>query len=128
MSIFPKTELYYKVKKGLVKTVQDAEEIEMFNFLLDYMKNSGYELSVVLAFNKPGVAFRQEEELLLGTAEMVGLGLSAFSVANDCFYSNTSSFAEYYNLIEANRLPITRGRYLIPQPGWPSASFMDCGS
>lgn len=114
LSIFPKTELYYKVKKGLVKTVQDAEEIEMFNFLLDYMKNSRYELSVVLAFNKPGVAFRQEEELLLGTAEMVGLGLSAFSVANDCFYSNTSSFAEYYNLIEANRLPITRGRYLDP--------------
>jgi coproporphyrinogen III oxidase-like Fe-S oxidoreductase len=52
--------------------------------------------------------------LLLGTAEMMGLGLSAFSVANDCFYSNTSSFAEYYNLIEANRLPITRGRYLDP--------------
>ena len=114
LSIFPKTELYYKVKKGLARPIQDAEEIEMFNFLVDFMKSTGYELSVVLAFNKPGVAFRQEEELLLGTAEMVGLGLSAFSVANNCFYSNTSSFADYYKLIEANRLPITRGRYLDP--------------
>jgi oxygen-independent coproporphyrinogen-3 oxidase len=114
LSIFPKTELYYKVKKGLAQPIQDAEEIEMFNFLVNYMAGSGYELSVVLAFNKPGVAFRQEEELLLGTAEMVGLGLSAFSVTNDCFYSNTNSFAEYYKLIEANQLPITRGRYLDP--------------
>jgi oxygen-independent coproporphyrinogen III oxidase len=112
LSIFPKTELYYKVKKGLAKPVPDEKEIEMFNFIVDHMARSGYELTVVLAFNKPGVAFRQEEELLLGTADMVGLGLSAFSVANDCFYSNTSSFAEYYKLIEANQLPITRGRRL----------------
>jgi oxygen-independent coproporphyrinogen III oxidase len=114
LSIFPKTELYYKVKKGIVKPIQDDQEVEMFNFLVNYMAGSGYELTVVLAFNRPGIAFRQEEDLLSGTAGLVGLGLSAFSVANDCFYSNTSSFAEYYRLIEANQLPITRGRRLDP--------------
>lgn len=112
LSIFPKTELYYKVKKGLVSRVTEGEEVQMFHFLIDYMATSGYELSVVLAFNKPGIAFKQEEDLLLGGAELVGLGLSAFSVANDCFYSNTSSFAEYYKLLDAGQLPVTRGRLL----------------
>jgi oxygen-independent coproporphyrinogen III oxidase len=115
LSIFPKTELYYKVKKGLAAPAPDTREIEMFKFLVETLPAAGYELSVVLAFNKPGIHFLQEEELLLGRAELVGLGLSAFSVANNYVYSNSNSFAEYYKLVRQGVLSITRGRHLDRQ-------------
>jgi oxygen-independent coproporphyrinogen-3 oxidase len=100
------------MKKGTVTPLSESAEIEMFNFLLEALPAAGYPLSMVLAFNQPEFHFRQEEDLLLGRAEMVGLGLSAFSVANDYAYANTSSFAEYYKLLGEGVLPITRGRQL----------------
>lgn len=112
LSIFPKTELYHKMSKGAVLPLSELTEIQMFKYLLDTLPAAGYPLSMVLAFNQPEFHFRQEEDLLLGRAEMVGLGLSAFSVANDYAYANTSSFAEYYRMVGDGILPITRGKYL----------------
>lgn len=112
LSVYPKTELYYKVQKGLVRLPSETLEMEMFEFLTRTLNASGYELSVVLAFNLPGFRFRQEEDLLRGSAELVGLGLSAFSVANGYFYSNTNSFADYYKHVRRGELPITQGRKL----------------
>ncbi len=84
----------------------------MFEFLMDFFEDAGYELSVVLAFNQPDIHFMQEEDLLLGRTELIGLGLSAFSVANGYFYSNTGSFADYYTKIGQGVLPIAQGRAL----------------
>ncbi|MEW5804632.1 MAG: radical SAM protein [bacterium] len=52
--------------------------------------------------------------------DQIGFGLTAFSSLRDRFALNTQNFSEYYEMIEAGRLPVNRGyiRDLEQQVRW----------
>jgi oxygen-independent coproporphyrinogen III oxidase len=111
LSVFPRTELFFKIQKGRLRPHTEAQEIEMFDLLLQSIPAAGYELSSLLSFSRPGIRFRQEEETLLEGVEMLGLGASAFSIVNGFVYANHAQLPSYYRCLEdERRLPLHRGR------------------
>lgn len=112
LSVFPKTELAFKLQRGMVRLPAEETAVAMVDLLIDRFTRAGYDLDTILCFAKPGTHFLQEEDVLLRGAPLLGLGLSSFSVIDGWAFANTSSFKEYYEAIAAGSLPIARGRPL----------------
>ena len=112
LSVFPNTELAYKLNHGLACLPAGETVAGMVDLLIDRFTQSGYNLDTVLCFAKPGTHFVQEEDVLLRGTAMVGMGLSSFSVIDGWIYANTGSFKEYYEAVGSGSLPIARGRPL----------------
>jgi oxygen-independent coproporphyrinogen III oxidase len=112
LSIFPKTALYAKTRRGALEPLSEEEEIAMFDICVNEICAAGYDIETILCFTRPGIRFRQEEELLKEGVELLGLGLSAFSVVNGFVTANAPTLPEYLALVEGGRLSVTRGRRL----------------
>jgi oxygen-independent coproporphyrinogen-3 oxidase len=112
LSVFPKTELAYKLNRGLARLPAEDAVVGMVDLLIDQFTQAGYNLDTILCFAKPGTHFVQEEDVLLRGVALIGMGLSSFSLTKGWIYVNTNSFKEYYEAIGSGSLPIARGRPL----------------
>lgn len=112
LSVFPKTALYAKTRRGALEPLGEADEIAMFDVCVDTIRAAGYDIETILCFTRPGIRFRQEEELLKEGVALVGLGLSSFSIVNGFVTANATTLPEYLSLVEGGRLSVTRGRRL----------------
>ncbi len=112
LSVFPKTELAFKLQRDLVSLPTEGAAVAMVQRLIERFTEAGYNLDTVLCFAKPGTHFMQEEDVLLRGTDLLGLGLSSFSVIDGWAFANTNSFKDYYEAIGRGSPPIARGRPL----------------
>ncbi len=92
-------------KKGLVKEIGEDLEADMYQYVFDFFKKSGYEHYEISSFSKKG--FESKHNMTYWrNEEYIGLGLGAAGYIDDLRYTNVKSFAAYYKSLEENRLPL----------------------
>lgn len=86
------------------------ETIMMKQLAIDILNQHGYHENLRRVFTKkPEYYSHYADNQCCGLLDQIGLGLTAFSSLRDRFGLNTQHFQEYYQKIEAGKLPLNRG-------------------
>lgn len=112
ISIHPGTLLYYKIKKLALPKVDADTEIKMMELAIDRITKAGYTPLTMLSFSKDKGIYNLQQEVLRYGGELLGLGLSSFSVIKQYVYVNTFCFDEYLRRCSNFRLPIIKGSFI----------------
>ncbi|GHV49553.1 coproporphyrinogen III oxidase [Bacteroidia bacterium] len=88
------TPLHNLMEKELVQAVDEDASVEMFNLLMDYLANAGYEHYEISNFAKPGWVSRHNSSYWLGK-KYLGIGPSAHSYDSQNREWNISSLPKY---------------------------------
>lgn len=115
ISVHPGTSLYHKIKKGILPKVDTQREIKMMELALDRITKAGYTLYTMFSFSKSDGIYNLQQEVLKKGGELLGLGLSSFSVINQHVYVNTPHFGEYIRLCNEFILPIFKGSFITKE-------------
>ncbi len=100
-----------RVKQTRANTVPSTEEALMMKQLaIELLRAHGYHENLRRVFSKKKPDFSlYAHNQCCELYDQIGLGLTAFSSLRDRFGLNTQSFEEYYQLVNAGRLPLNRG-------------------
>lgn len=102
--------IMYRNSKSLFPS--EEENLLMHIMAIEKFLNAGYiqitPYQFIISWKYPYA--HQEHKAKNG--EIYALGVTGHSFFHNCDYHNQSSFAKYKSLLEENRLPVERGRYL----------------
>ena len=93
-------------KKGLLKTVAEAEEAAQFQLLMDRLPEAGYEHYEISNFARPGYQARHNSNYWKG-AYYLGIGPSAHSFNGTTRQHNVAHNAQYEKALRQHALPAT---------------------
>ena len=103
--LLPGTKIYERVESGAMKLPNEETEQEMYETIIDYLTDSGYEMRALWSLaTKPRNYFGPFE-----FEEYIGIGPNAWSLINDFLYLNTASLEEYIKFLKDGKLPIKKG-------------------
>lgn len=105
--LYPHSKLYKDVKKGLVKLPSEEEIKKTHYSTIGFMTSMGYDAGV-WEFRKRG-AKGKGYATCTRPDEVIGIGVSSYSVLDSFFYFNTAFLNEYMDSIAKKKLPIAIG-------------------
>ncbi len=97
-----------------------AEKLDILQMTIERLAKAGYVYIGMDHFAKPGdeLAIAQREDTLYrnfqgysthADCDLIGLGITSIAQVNRCYSQNVKSLDEYYERIDAGRLPVLRG-------------------
>lgn len=98
------TPLYKKWKQGLLSKKSDDEDAEMYSFVIDYLKQNGFEQYEVSNFAKDG-KYCKHNLWSWHSGEYFAFGVSSHGYLNDVRFKNFRNLNNYYKSIDAKELP-----------------------
>ncbi|MBE5738299.1 MAG: radical SAM family heme chaperone HemW [Clostridiales bacterium] len=99
------TELCRLVNSGAVKLPKESKTLGMYNFVLKYLREQGYDRYEVSNFAKPNMECKHNRNIW-NMSEYLGFGAGAHSYFKGDRYSNVLSIEEYISLISSGKTPI----------------------
>jgi len=103
--LLPGTKIFERVESGSMKLPAEKTEQKMYETIIDYLTNSGYEMRALWSLaTKPRNYFGPFE-----FEEYIGIGPNAWSLINNFLYLNTASLKEYIKSLNEGKLPIKMG-------------------
>ncbi len=99
------TVFWSKLQKGHLKETDEDFEAEMYEYIIDFLKENGYIHYEISNFSKKGLSGKHNTKYWKNK-EFIGVGLSAASYYNQRRYSNTRIFSKYYESIRKKEHPI----------------------
>lgn len=103
--ISSRAKLSNKIEKGLV-IPSEKKRKKMYLAIIDFLTQRGYNAGV-WQFTKQDV--KRDYTTCARPDEVIGLGVSAFSITSPYFYINTTFLEDYISSIADKRLPIAAG-------------------
>ncbi|MCX7737531.1 MAG: radical SAM family heme chaperone HemW [Candidatus Kapabacteria bacterium] len=104
--IFEKgTPLYNEMKKGKIKPVDDNIDSELYEIVIDFLTDNGYEQYEVSNFAK-NQKYCNHNLKYWHNQEYLAFGPSAHGFYKNIRYKNKRSLKTYINLLKSNTLPI----------------------
>ena len=105
------TPLDDKIKMGILKVLPDDEVVEMYDYVVAYLKKYGLNRYEVSNFAQDGYECKHNMNYWkLG--EYLGVGVSAHSYMNGTRQANVSDIKKYIDSINNNQLPVISKEYL----------------
>jgi menaquinone C8-methyltransferase len=89
--------------------VDNSQEQKYYNIILKEVYSQNYHPSTVWCFSKGN---RMIDEYIVDYADYVGIGSGSVSLVNGIFYVNTFSLEKYSEMLNHDRLPVSRLRQL----------------
>lgn len=103
--LLPDTKLHEHVDSGLMKLPAETKEQEMYETIIDYLTDSGYEMRALWSLStKPRNYYGPFE-----FEEYIGIGSNAWSLIDNFLYLNVTSPKEYIKFLKDGKLPIKKG-------------------
>ena len=99
------TIFFGKLKRGILKEMDQDLEAEMFETIINFLKGNGYNHYEISNFSKKGMEGRHNLKYWRNQ-EFLGVGMSAASFYKNRRYSGVRTFKKYYSLIDKNEIPI----------------------
>jgi coproporphyrinogen III oxidase-like Fe-S oxidoreductase len=109
--LFPYTKMAKDVERGKISLLGGEQERAMYNEMVHFLTNSGYEMCSVWSFARRGVDKYGSVE----REEYIGVGAGAMTMTNQFTYANTHPVAEYVRATERG-LPIAIGTIYSEKP------------
>lgn len=106
--LLPETKIYEHVESGLMELPTEETEQEMYETIIDYLTDSGYEMRALWSLSTEPRDYYGPFEF----EEFIGIGSNAWSLIDNFFYLNTSSLKEYIKFLNKGELPIKKGTAL----------------
>ena len=103
--LLPGTKIYEYIESGLMKLPTEKMEQEMYETIINYLTDSGYEMRALWSLStKPRNYYGPFE-----FEEYIGIGSNAWSLIDNFLYLNTASVREYIKFLKDGKLPIKKG-------------------
>ena len=99
------TIFFGKLKRGILKEMDQDLEAEMFETIINFFKENGYNHYEISNFSKNGMSGKHNLKYWRNK-EFLGVGMSAASFYGNKRYNGVRTFKKYYNLIDENKIPI----------------------
>ena len=99
------TIFFGKLKRGILKEMEQDLEAEMFETIINFLKGNGYNHYEISNFSKKGMEGRHNLKYWRNE-QFLGVGMSAASFYKNRRYSGVRTFKKYYSLIDKNEIPI----------------------
>ncbi len=111
LTIKPGTEYYKKHKRGELKLPTEDEEFEMYNWVINFLEESGFEHYEISNFARPNK--RSMHNLIYWQNKpYLGIGAGAYSFIKGYRYMNYENPAIYIKEIMSGTLPVDNGEKL----------------
>lgn len=111
LTIKPGTEYYKKHKRGELKLPTEDEEFEMYNWVINFLEESGFEHYEIANFARPHK--RSMHNLIYWQNKpYLGIGAGAYSFIKGYRYMNYENPAIYIKEIMSGTLPVDSGEKL----------------
>lgn len=94
-----------KLKKGILREMDQDLEAEMYQTIIDFFEKEGYEHYEISNFSRENKRGRHNLKYWKNK-EFIGVGMSSSTYFNGKRYSNVRTFKKYYELIDKDMLPI----------------------
>jgi len=108
LEIYLNNALYARYRKGNVRLISDAAEVEYARQGYGMLLDSGYRMADNFSFMlAPEYDHVHRREVWKG-ADMLGVGLSSHSCFNDYIYQNEPKLDDYMERLKRNELPVQR--------------------
>jgi oxygen-independent coproporphyrinogen-3 oxidase len=114
LTVEPNTNLEFLIKKGKLATPSEAEAINEFHVLCEFMRENQFIHYEISNFCQPGFISRHNSSYWNNTPYL-GIGPSAHSFNRDSRQWNCSNIAEYVEKIQQNILPFEHEVLTIEQ-------------
>jgi putative oxygen-independent coproporphyrinogen III oxidase len=101
-----KTVFYNRAKKGSLELPTQEEEAEMFELLIEHMKNTGFNQYEISNFAKPDYE-SQHNLVYWNNKPYYGIGAGAHSYVNGQRITNAGPIKHYMSLIKEKGVPYT---------------------
>ena len=99
------TIFWSKLQRGILKEMDQDLEAEMFETIINFLKENDYNHYEISNFSKKGMEGRHNLKYWRNQ-EFLGIGMSAASFYEDKRYSGVRTFRKYYSLVDKNEIPI----------------------
>lgn len=99
------TIFWSKLQRGILKEMDQDLEAEMFETIINFLKENDYNHYEISNFSKKGMEGRHNLKYWRNQ-EFLGVGMSAASFYEDKRYSGVRTFRKYYSLVDKNEIPI----------------------
>ncbi|MDO5088586.1 MAG: radical SAM family heme chaperone HemW [Leptotrichiaceae bacterium] len=99
------TVFWSKLRKGILSEMDQDLEAEMYELIIDFLKENGYEHYEISNFSKKGSAGKHNLKYWKNK-QFIGVGMSAASYYKGKRYSNVRNFRKYYKYIDEKKLPV----------------------
>jgi len=111
LTIKPGTEYYKKYKKGKLKLPNEDEEFDMYNWVIKFLEESGFEHYEISNFARP---YKRSMHNLIywQNKPYLGIGAGAYSFIKGYRYMNYENPARYTKEIMSGKLPVDNGEKL----------------
>jgi oxygen-independent coproporphyrinogen-3 oxidase len=111
LTIKPGTEYYMEYKRGKLNLPTEDEEYDMYNWIIDFLEESGFEHYEIANFARSHK--RSIHNLIYWQNKpYLGIGAGAFSFIRGYRYMNYENPARYIKEIMCDKLPIDNGEKL----------------
>ena len=107
LTVEPNTNLEFLIKKGKLATPSEAEAINEFHFLCEFMRENNYVHYEISNFCQPGFISKHNSSYWNNTPYL-GIGPSAHSFDKDSRQWNCCNIQEYIEKLQQNVLPFER--------------------
>lgn len=98
------TIFWSKLQKGILKEIDQDVEAEMYEMIIDFFNENGFNHYEISNFSRNGKKGRHNLKYW-ECKEFIGVGMSAASYYSNKRYSNVRTFNKYYNLIDSCKIP-----------------------
>jgi oxygen-independent coproporphyrinogen-3 oxidase len=99
------TKLYEMYNNGEFELMDEEDEMKLYNFLIEYLKNSGYNQYEISNYAKDNKNCNHNI-LYWKCGEYIGLGAGASGYLNSKRYNNVKDLNTYHNLLNEGKFPI----------------------
>jgi coproporphyrinogen III oxidase-like Fe-S oxidoreductase len=89
--------------------IDNSKERKYYDIIMEEIYSQNYQPSTVWCFSKGNLMI---DEYIVDYSDYVGIGSGSVSLVNGIFYVNTFSLDKYSEMLNHNRLPISRLRKL----------------
>ena len=111
LTIKPGTEYYKKYKRGKLKLPTEDEEVDMYNRVINYLEESGFEHYEIANFARP-YKRSMHNQIYWQNKPYLGIGAGAYSFIKGYRYMNYENPERYIKEIMSGKLPVDNGEKL----------------
>ncbi len=106
LMINEETELARRIDQGILPKPDEDLEVDMYDFLREFLPKKGYQHYEISNFAKPGFQCRHNRTYW-ENREYLGLGLGAHSSMGEQRFFNAEDFESYHQKIQAGEKPLS---------------------
>lgn len=111
LTIKPGTEYHKKYKRGKLKLPTEDEEFDMYNRVINFLEESGFEHYEIANFARP-YKRSMHNQIYWQNKPYLGIGAGAYSFIKGYRYMNYENPERYIKVIMSGKLPVDNGEKL----------------